>query len=138
MFVFIMAGYKTSACTLIYALILLACHSNFQAQLHGELDQNLGTRELYDFSYDTDMPQLVDGYVGAVFDENLRLYPPLPFAPKTTEAASKTIHIGDENFLVPANTLCPMNTNATHMNPKYWPELSHKVADGPPYPVSKF
>jgi len=137
-FVFIMAGYKTSSSTLTYALILLACRPDIQQQLQVDLDRIFGDRTSDQFSYDTDLTKLLDGYVGAIFNETLRLYAPLPFIPKATQETPKPITIGSQVYSVPANTLCLMNTIATHRNPKYWPESKHTSADGPPYPVSNF
>ena len=81
---------------------------------------------------------MLDGYVGAVMNETLRLFGVLPFHPKTTREAPITLTLGDREYVVPPDTLILMNTSATHRNPKFWPSAVPKGRDGPPYPVASF
>lgn len=135
---FIIAGHETSANTLTYAIILLACRPDFQRDLQADLDKIFGSRSQREWSYKRDFTKLLDGYVGAVMNETLRLYTVIPFIPKTTEAIPQTLNLGNKTYLVPENTLCLINTSATHRHPKYWPEANPTATDGPPYPVSSF
>lgn len=137
-FVFIMAGYETSANTLTYAISLLACRPDIQRALQADLDKILGDRPFSQWSFDVDFPQILDGYVGATMNETLRLYTVLPFFPKTTRETPKSFSINGHDYTVPADTLILMNTSATHRNPKYWPVAVPSTGDGPPYPVSSF
>lgn len=137
-FIFIIAGHETSANTLTYALTLLACRPDLQKLLQADLDRILGNRTSSQWSYGVDFPRVLDGYVGAVMSETLRLYSVLPFLPKSTGTAPKSLTIGNRNYTVPANTLIMINTSATHRNPKYWPVVVPTATDGPPYPVSSF
>ena len=133
-----MAGYETNANTLTYAIALLACRPDLQQALQADLDRILGDRSSSQWSFETDFPKILDGYVGAVMNESLRLYSVLPFFPKTTRETPKLLTINGRNYIVPANTLILMNTSATHRNPKYWPAAVPITGDGPPYPVSSF
>lgn len=133
-----MAGYETSANTLTYAITLLACRPDLQKAMQSDIDQILGNRRPNQWSFDSDFPRLLDGYVGAVMNETLRLYTVLPFLPKTTREVPKTLTLHGREYTVPANTLIFMNTGATHRNPKYWPSVVPEAGDGPPYPVSSF
>lgn len=137
-FVFIMAGYETSANTLTYAISLLACRPDMQKALQADLDKILGDRPSSHWSFDADFPRILDGYVGATMNETLRLYTVLPFFPKTTRETPKSFSLNGRDYTVPADTLILMNTSATHRNPKYWPAAVPTAGDGPPYPVSSF
>ncbi|KAL8836470.1 MAG: hypothetical protein Q9170_002903 [Blastenia crenularia] len=137
-FVFIMAGYETSANTLTYAILLLACHPVLQRRLQADLDRILGDRPSSTWSYESDFPKILEGYAGAVINETLRLYTVLPFLPKSTKSKAQTFTSLGREYIVPPNTLILMNTSATHRNPKYWPEVTPKGNDGPPFPVSSF
>lgn len=133
-----MAGYETSANTLTYAIALLACRPDLQKAMQADLDCILEERPSSNWSYETDFPKVLDGYVGAVMNETLRLYSVLPFLPKTTRETPKSFTSNGRDYIVPANTLILMNTSATHRNPNYWPAVSRTTEDGPPYPVSSF
>ncbi|KAI4199735.1 MAG: hypothetical protein LQ348_001825 [Seirophora lacunosa] len=137
-FVFIMAGYETSANTLLYAITLLACRPDFQRHLQADLDRILGDRPSSTWSYEHDFPKLLDGYVGAVINETLRLYTVLPFLPKSTKEKAQVFTSGGREYIVPPDTLILMDTSAVHRNPKHWPEVVPRGEDGPPFPVSSF
>ncbi|KAL9029721.1 MAG: hypothetical protein Q9196_002072 [Gyalolechia fulgens] len=137
-FIFIMAGYETSANTLTYAMILLACHPGIQRHFQADLDRILGDRPASSWSYESDFPKILEGYAGAVINETLRLYTVIPFLPKCTKSKAQPFTSGGREYMVPPDTLILMNTSATHRNPKYWPAAKPKGHDGPPYPVSSF
>ncbi len=133
-----MAGYETSANTLTYAIALLACRPDLQKAMQADLDRILGERSSSNWFYETDFPKVLDGYVGAVMNETLRLYSVLPFFPKTTRETPKSFTFNGRDYTVPADTLILINTSATHRNPKYWPAAVPIAGDGAPYPVSSF
>lgn len=137
-FVFLMAGYETSANTLTFAMTLLACRPDLQRHLQADLDRILGDRPTNNWSYQADFPQLLDGYLGAVLCETLRLYSILPFVPKTTKEKPQPFSSNGREYIVPADTLILMDTSAAHRNPKYWPEAVSRGNDGLPFPVSSF
>ena len=137
-FIFIIAGHETSANTLTYAITLLACRPQIQKALQADLDEILDARSQSSWSFESDFPNLLDGYCGAVMNEVLRLYTVLPFLPKMTESAPRPLRLGDRSYIVPADTLIMIDTSATHRNPKYWPRATAASDDGAPFPVSSF
>jgi cytochrome P450 len=76
--VLFMAGHETTANALAWTWFLLSQAPEVEARLHAELDSVLGRRPVTL----ADVPKLV--YTRAVFDEALRLYPPVPILPRET------------------------------------------------------
>ncbi len=70
--VLFMAGHETTANSLAWTWYLLSQAPDVEARLHAEIDSVLGGR----LPTLKDLPHLV--YTRAVFDEALRLYPPVP------------------------------------------------------------
>lgn len=137
-FNFAAAGHKTTANTLVHALILLAYRPTFQKALQAELDNVLGSRPQSDWSYKTDFPKLLDGYTGAILNETLRVYPVIPFIPRTTESP-KSLKIGDQTYMVPAHTICMIHASGSHNNPKFWPQIDTSTSENNPiYPIPTF
>lgn len=104
-FVFIMAGYETSANTLTYTIALLDCRPVFQKALQADLDKILGNRPLNSWSFDIDFPHILNGYVGATMNETLRLYTVLPFFPNPTRETPRCFSSNGRNYTVLADTL---------------------------------
>jgi len=71
--VIFMAGHETTANSLAWSWFLLSQAPEEEARLHAELDAVLGGR----LPTLDDVPQLV--FTRAVFEETIRLYPPVPF-----------------------------------------------------------
>lgn len=116
-----MAGHETSANTLTYAIALLTCRPNVQKEMQADLDRNLADRPSSNWPYEAGFPKILDGYVGAVMNETLRLYTVLPFLPKTTRETPIAFTSDGRDYTVHADTLISFNTCAIHRNPKYWP-----------------
>jgi cytochrome P450 len=68
---FLLAGHESTSIVLTWAWYLLAQHPEVEATLHAELDEVLGGR-LPDYADRSRLP-----YTEAVFQEALRLYPPI-------------------------------------------------------------
>jgi cytochrome P450 len=71
MVTFVLAGHETTATALTWACYLLATHPHVQERLAEEVQSVLGDRE----PTMEDMPRLT--YASAVFNETLRLFPPV-------------------------------------------------------------
>ena len=137
-FIFILAGHETSANNFTLAVTLLACNPAFQKTLQADIDSQLGTRPPGQWFYREDYTRLMQGRVGALMKETLRLYSVLPFIPKMNKDKEQTLKVGNQFHVLPANTLVLINISATHRNPKYWPKIEKLGGDGPPYPLSDF
>ncbi len=74
--VLFMAGHETTANSLAWVWYLISQAPKTLEKLHAELDKVLGGRS----PQLSDLPNLV--YTRAIFDEALRLYPPVPILPR--------------------------------------------------------
>ncbi|KAB8291058.1 hypothetical protein EYC80_009747 [Monilinia laxa] len=137
-FIFILAGHETSANIFTFAVMLLACNPDFQLSLQTEITTLVGGRKANQWSYKADFSKLMNGHIGALMKETLRLYTVLPFLPKVNKTKEQELKIGNQTHILPRDTLVMINTSATHRNPKYWSEIRKTARDGPPYPLSDF
>lgn len=138
MFIFMFAGHEASANTLHFIMILLACNPITQAALQQEVD--LATQGLPEeqWSYDRHFQVLVDGFVGAVINEALRLFTVLPFILKATANTPQPLVFNGRTHVVPPQTLILINTSAAHRNPRFWNEHSSGTLDAKPRPLERF
>jgi cytochrome P450 len=94
-----MAGHETTANSLAWTWYLLSQSPEVEARLHAELDSVLAGR----VPGLADVPRLV--YTRAVFDETIRLYPPVPFlarqASRSEQIRRWTIEPGSLVMVVP-------------------------------------
>lgn len=129
--VLFMAGHETTANSLAWTWYLLSQAPDVEARLHEELDTVLGGRP----------PALSDvgalAYTRAVFEEALRLYPPVPFLSR--EALTDETFNGRD---IPKGSIIIVSPWLLHRHRKFWRDPDHFVPDrflpGSPEPVSKF
>lgn len=116
--VLFMAGHETTANSLAWTWYLISQAPEVEARLHAELDAVLGGRA----PTLADLPRLV--YTRAVFDEALRLYPPVPILPREAVReetfADKVIPKGSLVFVVPW---------LLHRHKKLWDHPDHFIPD---------
>ena len=138
-FIFILAGYETGANLMANAITILACRPDVQTALQTEIDALVGDQSPTEQSYTILFRKLMDGYVGALMKETMRLYTVLPFIPKSI-FDSQTIVVDGEQHVLPKGTLIMINTSALHTSPKHWPQPREDPfpGEGPPYPLSSF
>ncbi len=105
------AGHETTANTLAWAWLELSRRPHMMVRLHAELDTVLMGRR----PRATDLSRLP--YTRAVFDETLRLYPPLPVLPR--KAVTDDVLGGHR---LPAGTLVLASIFALHRRAELWPE----------------
>jgi cytochrome P450 len=103
------AGHETTANALAWTWYLLATHPEATARFHEELDRVLQGR----------MPKADDlqhlPYTRAVFDESLRLYPPVPAVQR--KATTGAIVGG---LALPAGAVVLIGTYNLHRHPAFW------------------
>lgn len=73
------AGQDTTAASLTWALLMIARHPHVEAKLLAELDEVLEGRTIQSADL-ADLP-----YLKAIYDETLRLYPPIPVVARVAE-----------------------------------------------------
>ncbi|KAJ8592967.1 cytochrome P450 [Rhizopogon salebrosus TDB-379] len=118
-FILMVAGHETTAHSLSFALALLALYPEKQEELYKHIKRVLPDGRIP--SYD-DMPSLV--YSSAVFNEALRMFPPVNSIPKSS-VENTTLTLTDVNgtktmVSVPEGVTLTMDIAGLHYNPKYW------------------
>ena len=129
--VLFIAGHETTANSLAWTLYLLSQAPDVQARMHAEIDSVLGGR-LPTFA---DVPHL--SYTRAVFEETMRLYPPLPYLSRQV--------LQDEEFQghkIPKGAVIVVSPWLLHRHTKLWDKPDHFVPErflpGGNRPASKF
>ena len=108
------AGQDTTTSSVVWAMYLLARHPEAEAQMHEELERILGGRT----PTAADLGKLP--YLRAIYDETLRLYPPIPTVART---AMKDDAI--RGHFIPKNRCIVLVSWLTHRDPRWWPNPNH-------------
>jgi cytochrome P450 len=116
--VLFMAGHETTANSLAWTWYLLSRSPDTEARLHAELDAVLGGRTP---TLD-DVPALV--FTRAVFEETIRLYPPIPLLGREV---SRSEQIG--GHAVPEGSLLAVVPYLLHRHRIYWPMPDHYIPE---------
>ncbi|KAL9087194.1 MAG: hypothetical protein Q9159_003761 [Coniocarpon cinnabarinum] len=122
-FSFLFAGHETVANTAHFSLLLLAMNPDLQRQAQDELDGILKDKRADEWDYDQDLTRISNGLIGAILNEELRLFAPVEYIPKSTprsQPQSLTLANG-ERVTIPANSMVGLVTHALHRHPAYWP-----------------
>jgi cytochrome P450 len=109
--VIFMAGHETTANSLAWTWFLLSQAPEVEARLHAELDHVLGDRLP---SLD-DVPRLL--YTRAVFEEAIRLYPPVPLLGRQALREERI-----RNRTIPAGSLLVVIPWLLHRHRRLWRE----------------
>lgn len=129
--VLFMAGHETTANSLAWTWYLLSQTPEVEARLHAEIDEVLGDR----VPTLADVPKLV--YTRAIFEETMRLYPPVPIL--TREALMDETFNGEK---IPKGSVIIVSPWLLHRHKKLWHKPDHFIPErfmpGGDGPVSKF
>jgi cytochrome P450 len=114
----IATGHESTACALAWAFYLVTQHPDVRERLYHEVDTVLGSRP----------PGLSDlqdlEYTGMVFEEAMRLYPPV-WTISRVAAADDTV----SGTRIRKGTTVMLSPYAMHRNPDIWPEPEKFVPD---------
>ncbi|KAL2489824.1 Cytochrome [Forsythia ovata] len=108
---FYFAGFESTSMMLVWTMILLSIHQDWQQRARGEVFQVFGDREP---DYEG-LSQLK--VVSMIFNEVLRLYPSVVELSRLVEQETR---LGEN--IVPADTLLMLPIMMVHRNPEYWGE----------------
>ncbi|KAL4745452.1 hypothetical protein BDW72DRAFT_208175 [Aspergillus terricola var. indicus] len=127
LFIYLLAGYETTANAIIYGLAVLALHQDIQDQVIEEIDraharaQSANRSEL---TYEDDFEFLE--YTYGFMYETFRLFPGVTLITKMIHQPERIITDGPDgspkSYDLPAGTRVYLNAPAVHYHPKYWPE----------------
>jgi len=119
LFFYNLAGHETTANTLAFAIALMSTNRGVQDWIGEELEAVFGQERNVDkWQYEKAFPQLKRCL--ALMYETLRLYGPVVFIPRYTNAAHPTIKINKKEYLIPPKTHVCLNSMALHSMPRYW------------------
>jgi cytochrome P450 len=133
LFMFIIAGHETSANSIHFCLLLLALHPTAQRKVQSVLSEIFQSRidKPATWDYERDFPRLLNSYLAAVLNEELRLVAPTITIPKTVPTPGKwqdlRIDIGTEGagtgrvVQVPPGCMVRLCLPSVHRNPRFWP-----------------
>jgi cytochrome P450 len=107
----IATGHESTACALAWTFYMITQHADVRERVYAEVDEVLGGRD----PRAEDMSALQ--YTGWVFEEAMRLYPPV-------WTISRTATRDDEvcGKPIPKGTTVMLSPYAMHRNPEIWPE----------------
>ncbi|KUJ09553.1 cytochrome P450 [Mollisia scopiformis] len=132
LFVFIVAGHETSASSLYMTILLLALHPHVQKHLQEVLEHILQGRPPSEWDYEQDLPPLMNSFLTAVWNEELRLVSPVLSIPKVVASSPQEVLINGRYTILPPDMTIRLCVSAVHVNPKYW---SHGPPSDPANPI---
>jgi len=116
--VIFMAGHETTANSLAWTWFLLSQAPEVEARLHAELAEVLGGR----LPALDDVPRLI--YTRAVFEEAIRLYPPVPLLGRQAVHEEKI-----RNRAIPVGSLLIVIPWLLHRHRRLWQQPDHFVPE---------
>ncbi|KAK5631625.1 hypothetical protein RRF57_007339 [Xylaria bambusicola] len=125
LFIFLLAGYDTTANTIIYACVILALYPNIQSAIVDEVREfyKLGDTEATEKSSSEHLAMFP--YLLGFMHEILRVFPVIiPIARQTVSAqqvATKSEGFDLESVTLPGGMDIVINNTAIHFSESYWP-----------------
>ena len=135
LFVFVLAGHETAANSIHFSLMLLALHPEVQREVQKELEKIFQDRPISEWEYDQDLPCLLNGILGAVLNEELRLIAPTITVPKISCSVPQQLTVNGKDVTVPPNTMVRLCVASVHRNPRFWPSGPPKDPEKPYFPI---
>jgi cytochrome P450 len=116
--VLFMAGHETTANSLAWTWYLISQCPSVERRLHEEIECVIGNRRP---TYD-DVPKLT--YTNAVFNESMRLYPPVPLLSRQASADDEI-----RNQRIPTGSIMMVVPWLLHRHEKYWEKPDHFIPE---------
>ncbi|CAI7653188.1 unnamed protein product [Penicillium pancosmium] len=127
LFIYLLAGYETTANAIIYGLAALALYQDIQERVIEEIDNAHSRAKSADrdtLTYEDDFEFLE--YTYGFMYETFRLFPGVTLVTKMVHQSERIITDGPDGTLktydLPGGTRVYLNAPAVHYHPKYWPE----------------
>lgn len=105
------AGQDTTTSSVVWSLYLLSRHPEAEARLHAEIESVVGDRT----PTAADLPRMP--FLRALYDETLRLFPPIPTVARTALEDDAI-----RGHFIPKNRCVVLVSWLTHRDPRWWPE----------------
>ncbi|KAH0293768.1 hypothetical protein KCU62_g848, partial [Aureobasidium sp. EXF-3399] len=129
LFIYLLAGYETTANSIYYGLALLALRPDIQDKTIAEIDQVYkGAREegRSELTYEQDFEKL--HYLYGFMYETFRLYPGVLLITKMVSTPQRiSVSLGGDKLsshMLPPETRVYLNTPAVHYSENYWPNAN--------------
>ena len=116
--VLFLAGQETTANSIAWTLYLISQAVDVQAKLHEEIDRVTGNK----IPVLSDIPNLV--YTRAIFEESLRLYPPIPVLPREAVVEERY-----RDRIIPKGSLIFVVPWLLHRNGTLWDKPDHFIPE---------
>lgn len=131
-FIMILAGHETSANSIHFTLLELACNPSVQRQVQADVDSILGrTSDPATWDYESKINALMGSWLAACMHETLRIIPPVCEVPKmVTPDRDQVVMIDGRRHRLPAGMLISLTIAGAHRNPRSWPARPSKVTPG--------
>ena len=115
-----LAGHETSASSLGMTLWLIAFDSRVQNLMRKEVDSVAGERGPNEMLGVEDIRKLQ--YCRAVFNETLRLYPPVTFFIRSRSKSNTNFEVDKQKSRCPLGALLTLSPWVIHRHENHWPE----------------
>jgi cytochrome P450 len=135
LFIFVLGGHETSASSIHFSLMFLALHPEVQRKVQHEVSSIFQGRPTSEWEFERDLPLLLNGFLGAVLNEELRLISPTITVPKITNSKPQHIIISNKEVTLPANMMIRLCIPAIHRNPHFWPSIASTNPNKPACPL---
>ncbi|KAI1812284.1 putative cytochrome P450 oxidoreductase [Poronia punctata] len=128
LFIYMLAGYETTANSIQYGLLVLAANPDIQSKVTAEIDRVYDEAALegrHALTYNEDFAKLE--YTFGYMYETFRLYPGVVVITKMCTDAQKMQTDNDnmpQSFILPAGCRVYLSSPGTHYNPRYWEDPS--------------
>ncbi|KAE8143180.1 putative cytochrome P450 oxidoreductase [Aspergillus pseudotamarii] len=120
LFIYLLAGYETTANAIAYGLVVLALEPELQTRVAAEVDSVWSQAAMEgrsELTYQLDFPELK--YMYGFMYETFRLYPGVTLITKMCHEAQR-VCVGNTSHILPPGCRVYLSTPGVHYSEKYW------------------